>query len=265
MIIPTKDRPELLKRAIDSVLMQSWPSLEVVVVDDGSGSETAQVLEKIREKGVPLRFVRNRVSKGAAASRNIALEMAKGEYVSGLDDDDVWYPNRLERLFEALAEGYSAAAAWDLFMRNGRMQVWKKPPEIGYEDLLWYNRIGNQVLVRRSRLQELGGYDEDLPSAQDYDLWLRLTRRFGPIRIVQEALQTVFEERNRRRITTGAKQAEGYYRCYLKHKTEMSASQRRYQLYRIRLAAGKRVGCGELFRASPRSLITKEILRWIQS
>ena len=87
VIIPTKNRADLLKRAIDSVLEQTWQNYEIVVVDDASDDDTPNLLAEL-SKDHPIKVITNEVSNGAAACRNIAINQAEGEYIAGLDDDD---------------------------------------------------------------------------------------------------------------------------------------------------------------------------------
>jgi glycosyltransferase involved in cell wall biosynthesis len=205
--------------------------------------------------------ITNKESKGAAVSRNVAIKHAKGEFITGLDDDDYWRPTRLERLIEEFEDGFSAVCSYDRMVMNERDAVWKKPTMITHDDLLFYNQVGNQVLTRKEYLEELGGYDEDLPSAQDYDLWIRLARKFGPIRTVTQPLQIVNMEEDRDRISTADQKMDGYYQCYEKHKEWMNQRQKKYQKYRLRMAEDESVSWLDLIRSVPPGLYIKEITR----
>lgn len=261
VFIPTHNRSDLLERAVGSVLDQTWQNLEVLVVDDASHDATPALLNKLSEEFSHVRVIRNDTSKKAAASRNIAIKHAKGEYVTGLDDDDYWRPTRIERLMEEFEEGFSAVCSYDKMVMDEREVVWKKPTMITLDDLLYYNRVGNQVLTKKEYLDHLGGYDENLPSAQDYDLWIRLVREFGPIRTVTSPLQVVNMEEDRDRITTSDKKVEGYQQCYEKHKKWMSRKHKKYQKYRLKMAADEPVNWLDLFRSVPPKLYVKEITR----
>jgi len=104
-IIPTHNRADLLERAIESVLDQTWENLELVIVDDASDDKTPQFLKSLSDQHKNLKVIRNQESKGAAASRNIAIQNAKGDFIAGLDDDDFWRPNRIELLMEEFQDG----------------------------------------------------------------------------------------------------------------------------------------------------------------
>lgn len=259
--MPTHNRRQLLERAIDSVLDQSWRPIELVIIDDASDDETPMYLKTLVEQHDAVKVIRNEESKGAAVSRNIAIKHSKGEFITGLDDDDYWRPTRVERLMEEFEEGFSAVCSYDRMLMNDREAVWKKPTMITLDDLLYYNRVGNQVLTKKEYLEKVGGYDEELPSAQDYDLWIRLVLEFGPIRTVTQALQVVNMEEVRERITTSDKKIEGYRQCYKKHEKWMSRKHKKYQKYRLKMAAGEHVSWNELFRSVPPGLYIKEITR----
>jgi glycosyltransferase involved in cell wall biosynthesis len=260
-IIPTHNRAELLERAIQSVLDQTWDNMEIVVVDDASGDETPQLLESLSDQHQNLKVIRNSTSKGASASRNIAINHAEGEYVAGLDDDDFWRPRRIELLMEDFDDKYSAVTSNDRMDFGEKEIVWKKKPVITLHDLLFYNQVGNQVLTKKEYLQKIGGYDESLQSAQDYDLWIRLAHDFGPIKTAPHTLQVVNMSEDRESITTSDNQIDGYIACFQKHKGKMNAEQIKYQNYRVRITKGEHTGWLELFKATPRHLLVKEITR----
>lgn len=261
VIIPTHNRAELLERALNSVLEQTWENLEIVVVDDASDDETPQLLGKLSAQHAHLKVVRNKTSKKAATSRNIAIQHANGEFITGLDDDDYWRPTRVERLMEEFEEGFSAVCSYDRMVMDDREVVWKKPSMITLDDLLYYNRVGNQVLTKKEYLEQVGGYDESLPSAQDYDLWIRLVQKFGPIHTVPSPLQVVNMEEDRDRISTSDDKMDGYRKCFNKHEKWMSKNHKKYQEYRLKMAGGENVSWLDLFGSVPVKLYLKEITR----
>lgn len=259
-IIPTRNRAPLLVRALKSVFSQTYGNIEIVVVDDASDDETESVLKNTDGK-YPVRIIRNDQPLGAAASRNIAVRNAKGEFIAGLDDDDTWEPRRIELLTEHFHSGCSAVCSYDRMNFGNKSHVWRKKHVITHYDLLYYNMAGNQVVTRKKYILDIGGYDESLPAAQDYDLWIRLSKKYGPIEVVREVLQQINLENNRERITTSYRKIEGYKACFEKHQADMNEKQVRYQLYRIKLAEKGTVGWPDLFRSVPFKLLRKEITR----
>lgn len=260
--IPTRNRVDSLERAIKSVIEQTWSPIEIIVVDDASDDGTPALLKKY-SKSHSVKVIRNEQSIGAAACRNLAIQQASGEFVAGLDDDDIWRPKRVELLMEAFGNGYAGACSHDRLDFGNRELVWKKKPLITLQDLLFYNQVGNQILTKRDYIIQVGGYDESLPSAQDYDLWIRLAHDFGPFKVTPHTLQLVNMQSERESITTAETKLDGYIACFEKHVSKMNADQKKYQYYRLKLASGKNVSWAEMFKSVPASLMIKEITRKI--
>lgn len=249
-----------MEGAVFSVLEQTWKNIELIVVDDASDDSTPERLRQL-SKDYPITVIHNPEPKGAAASRNIAIEYAHGEFVSGIDDDDRWMADRIELLMNTFEDGLSAVCSYDRMKYETRSITWKKKSVISVDDLLYYNMAGNQVLTKKEYIRTVGGYDETLPSAQDDDLWIRLAGEFGPVKTVAKPLQIVNMEQERERITTSEAQIEGYRACFEKHRSKMSDKQVKYREYRIKEASGKDIGWIELAMATPFKLLKKEITR----
>lgn len=260
--MPTRNRRNFLNRAIESVLKQTWPSIELIVVDDASDDDTADLLLEL-QKSTSLRVIRNDTPQGAAASRNLVITRAEGTFITGLDDDDLWMPRRVELMLKEFRDGYSGVSSDDLMDYGKRLIRWKKRKIITHRDLLYYNRAGNQLLTKTKYLQNLGGFDESLLSAQDYDLWIRLTEAYGPIVNAPYLLQTVNMRSDRESITTSDRKLEGYRACFEKHRSKMTPKQVAYQQYRLKLAAGENPSWMEMIRSSPFDLLLKEMKRRI--
>lgn len=259
VVIPTHNRADLLPRAVRSALDQTYRHLEVLVIDDGSSDETPSVLERLSLQDERLRFLRNDVPTGAPAARNRGITEARGTFVAGLDDDDEWHPERIARMLSVYRPDF-ACVTTDVLIDDGRRRLrWRKPARIMLDDLLLTNHVGNQVLVERERLLEVGGFDESLPAAQDYDLWVRLCEQFGPILNVREPLQ-IIHMAHADRITTSERQIDGYLRFYQKHRHLMNGRQRRYQLYTIRRKAGRRMSLKMAMAWVPPQRWLKEIM-----
>ena len=101
--LPTRNREALLRRAINSVLTQTYTTLELIVVDDGSTDGTHTYLDTVRTGDSRIQVIRNEVSLGAPLSRNLAIRAARGEFITGLDDDDYFHPQRLATLVPVAA------------------------------------------------------------------------------------------------------------------------------------------------------------------
>lgn len=261
-VITTKNRAGLLPRAIESVHRQNYPNIEIVVVDDGSTDGTSNVLKEFADKHSIVQ-IRNDTSLGACRARNQGIEAASGAFIAGLDDDDEWQPQRIALLMEAYRDDFACVTSDVTLVYPNHTQTWKKKKLISYNDLLYSNQVGNQVLVKKERLQAVGGFDESLVAAQDYDLWLRLSKAYGPIRNVNKPLQKVYMQHGSEQITETKKQLAGYLRFYRKHRSEMNFAQRRYQIFNIRRVQGKVASFWEIFRWVPSSYWMKEIKRYL--
>lgn len=198
--IPTYNRPEMLERAVDSVLRQTYKNLEILVVDDNSSSENQEILEKLAsKKGFIL--LKNSHKKGACGARNTAITNATGLYITGLDDDDEFLPGRIQEMLDAFDQEKHAAVSTTTFVQKNKNERVLRNADRGVfsvSEQLHYNKIGNQVFTITERLRSIGGFDEDMPAFQDYDAWIRLSCSFGPIlKIDQPSYITHTEHENR--------------------------------------------------------------------
>jgi len=186
--LPTRNRLERLVRAVASVRAQCYPKLELIVVSDASDDGTADWVRAREREDASIRFIELAEQAGACVARNRAIEAARGTFVTGLDDDDEFLPGRVAALVAAHEERFAFVCTRDRVVRSGHGRV-ENPSQgtIGLDDLLHYNKVGNQALMLRSRVRELGGFDEALQALQDYDLWVRLVHAYGPCLKLREA------------------------------------------------------------------------------
>lgn len=209
--LPTRNRLVLLKRAIGSVMAQSIGDFELLVVDDGSSDGTWEYLESLGGVEPRLRPIRHNSPKGACATRNAAILAASAEYITGIDDDDYWYPEHLASHFLRWEQGECAGLNFcGVYADNividplGRKSRKKKPKWVDSHALLRRNYIGNQLLTRRKWLIAVGGFDPALPAWQDLDLWLRMTLAYGRALGTGEATYCVDESHGASRISAQA-------------------------------------------------------------
>lgn len=259
----TKNRRTLLERALKSIESQTYRNLEVIVVDDGSDDDTASFLEHYSSP-FSFQFASFSESSGAPAARNHAIARATGDFITGLDDDDRFLPDRIQRFVDSWQPGISLLGAESFLVTDSRRVRWRKPGTVTFEDLLYRNLIGNQVFTRTEYIRRVKGFDVNLDASQDYDLWLRLVRKFGPARIINEPLQLVSVKSSRiDRITANLESNWGYYSCYVKHRSYMKTSHRRYHIYNIRSSRGKKFTLCESLSHTPLRFWKKELGRWI--
>lgn len=188
VVIPTKDRPALLREALESLIAQSLESWEAVVVNDG-GEPLGDWVLRLDPKG-RIRCIHRPSSGGPSAARNEGLKAARGEYIAYLDDDDRFLPDHLATLAEAFRDpdvhvAYTEAEFVYLHRTQdgGTVEVSRSRPysgiEYSRERLLVQNFIPMIVLAhRRSCLKEVGGFDESFPALVDWEFFLRLAERY---------------------------------------------------------------------------------------
>ena len=172
VITPTHNRAGLIARAIQSVLDQTYPQFDLLVVDDASTDKTEDVVGTFGDPRI--RYVRHPETKGAAAARNTGLDLSQGDYVAFLDSDDEWLPIKLERQLSIIRQ---------------------VPSDVGliYSDFLWVYPDGRQRrhqpvaqgcslgypsrwLVKREVFEQVGGFDEGMPSMQDTEISIRIQK-----------------------------------------------------------------------------------------
>jgi len=180
IILPTWNRADLVRCAISSVLGQSWTDWELVVVDDGSTDATADsVAPFLRE--CRIKYL-SRPHQGQAAARNAGVRATSAPLVCFLDSDDYWSPTKLEEQVTEAQRNPSAAVIFgeeDEVDVDGRVLTKRRMKRSSGDvliPLLWDNFVPMSAsMVRRSALESVGGLDESLRRADDYDLWLRLS------------------------------------------------------------------------------------------
>jgi len=171
VIVPTFARPALLHRALVSISEQTYPHYEAVVVNDG-GVDIRGVIEQFGFA----RLVEHEENKGLPAARNTGIRNAYGEYITYLDDDDKFYPNHLEQLVSGLAGGYRFAYTdAHIQYRGGNPKLYMSQ-EFDREGLRRVNQFPVCCAMHeRGLIDEVGWFDESLPSHEDWDLWIRMS------------------------------------------------------------------------------------------
>jgi glycosyltransferase involved in cell wall biosynthesis len=191
VIIPTCNRRLMLNNAIASVVAQSFGDWELIVVDDGSTDGSAAVAGEWVKRDSRIRCEVTKAPSGGSAARNIAINLARGEFIAFLDDDDSWRPAKLSEQVAALKRTPDAVAASCWYaLRCGRgIKTVKTAVDPGLQSVLSDNVLGGAsvCMVRRAVLAKSGGFAENLPSCQDWDFWVRL-RRQGPVVTVRAVL-----------------------------------------------------------------------------
>ena len=253
--LPTKNRVDLLKKAVDSVLNQTYQNFKLLIVDDGSTDETAEYLNSIEDPRVS--FIRNDVSEKACKARNRAIRALDTELVTGLDDDDVFLPNRLEELIKAYDPKFAFVCSgyfWDYGVY--KKSLFSKTKVISLSDALDLNQCSNQILVERKRLLEVGGFDPDLTALQDHDLWVRLIAKYGSAFRIGKELYIVNDDQELERISSVENKLKAIDVFEQKHSQIMSKRNREnFAFYRKKIA-GEKISLFELFNSTQYGLLS---------
>jgi glycosyltransferase involved in cell wall biosynthesis len=191
VIIPTYNRSRKLIRAVRSVLNQTFKDYEILVVDDGSGDDTYEALTLY----MPLiQYIRQPVNRGVSAARNAGIKSAAAPWIALLDSDDYWLKEKLHVQMEFIEQnpGTVACQTEEIWKRNGRRvnpkRRHRKPSGNIFAQSLKLCLVSpSSVILRKSLFDEVGLFDETLPAAEDYDLWLRITCRY-PVFLIDRGL-----------------------------------------------------------------------------
>lgn len=187
-VIPVRNRPVLLLRALRSVQAQTYPVSEIIVVDDASTDETAAVALTVAENDGRIRVIRLPKRRFVGAARNVAWRSTDADWIAFLDSDDEWFPEKTNRQIGLLA-GSNAVACFTGCKSRIDNYVYSPPETVNLFDLQGLNILHtpSTAIVRRSALVKVGGFDEHIPTCADWDLWFKL-RRLGEIRVVREPM-----------------------------------------------------------------------------
>jgi glycosyltransferase involved in cell wall biosynthesis len=179
VVIPTKDRWDLLQRGLSTVLAQRGVDLEVIVVDDGSHAPPPTGSAPLADPRV--RLIRNETSRRGAGARNQGIRLARGEWIAFLDDDDFWSPTKLSSQLQAAErEGagfvYCSAVIVDPLLTALRLELAPSPAQLagGIRTHAMIPAGTSSVVVRASLLDEIGGFNEELLMVDDWDMWIRI-------------------------------------------------------------------------------------------
>jgi len=186
VIIPTYNRGHVIRRALHSVLHQTYQSLEVIVVDDGSTDNTEEIVASFNDPRIL--YIRHETKRGAAAARNTGIKAASADFIAFQDSDDEWLPEKLEAQMKVFEDtppevGIVYTDMWKI--KGGERKYWHSPvikPEDGtvYEQALdRVMGIGIQTaVIKRECFHKAGVFDEKFPRFIDLELFIRLSKYY---------------------------------------------------------------------------------------
>ncbi len=252
VVIPTRNRCARLLQAIASARSQTGVDLEIIVVDDASTDGTQKAMSALCHEEPRLRYLRNEIPLGGGGARNAGVELAQGEFVAFLDDDDRFLPDKLVRQVAALREKPDApASSCSFFLYFGERQSALKrlhtPRDRG--ELLRANILGGAsvCMVRTKIFRKIGGFDSRLPSCQDWDLWLKL-HALGTVVVCKDPLVRYSFHAGSQITGNALAEYRGRRRIHLNYVGEMSPALRRDSLAALLYYRRVRFGMGAMRR-----------------
>lgn len=219
VVIPTYKRPELLDRLLRSIVQQTYQPDEVIVVDDYSqkNEEYLKVINKHKVFLNNLSFITLEKNSGAPVARNIGINLAEGDWIALVDDDDEWLPEKLEKQAElaqnSLVENLGFIYTWTTAKGQEGQESYESNISIKGDSkkaLLSTNYIMSaSVLIKKEALDRIGGFQADLPSCQDWDTWIRVALLGYGFDVVEEYL-TIYHRHGGESIGLSPRAKLGY-------------------------------------------------------
>ena len=189
VIIPTYNREKFISECVQSVLAQTLPARQIIIVDDGSTDATYNILRdlgfnSLSTKKTVLRYFFQQ-NRGVSSARNLGIKEARSEYIALLDSDDLWLKSKLDRQVSAFQNDTQSSRLChtdEIWIRNGvRVNQHKKHKKHGgnvFQSCLKLCCISpSSAMMHRSVFEDFGFFDEDLPACEDYDFWLRYSAK----------------------------------------------------------------------------------------
>jgi len=224
--VPTKNRFSLAVAAVESVIGQTYENIEVIIVDDNSDLNNYQKLEQWVSGRKNVRLLRNDRAPGACGARNTAILATDADYLTGLDDDDLFESSRVETLVREAIQGNCAVCTNYTEVLEGttrrRNLSLGGPGDITLDAMLAKNVVGNQVLAKRTHFLKAGLFDESQRCWQDYELWVRFIKSGVLIKKISDFSYLINVSDTRPRITNSPNN-EGVLQFIEKNSALMSA------------------------------------------
>ncbi|MGC9528715.1 MAG: glycosyltransferase, partial [Limnospira sp.] len=197
VVIPVYNGEKTIRETVESVLKQTFTDFELLIIDDGSTDSTPAILSSFTD---PRLQVLSYPNAGLAASRNRGISGATGQYISFIDADDLWTPDKLEAQLQALTNNPEAAVAYSWVDVIDDSSQWVRPGGHltvngnAYPYLLLKNFLenGSNALICKSAIDRTGNFDESLKASEDWDFYLRLAKHYPFVAV--QSVQILYRE-----------------------------------------------------------------------
>ena len=192
VIIPVYNRAKLIDSSINSVINQTYPINEIIVIDDGSIDGTYDLVKS----SFPQVILKYQENKGVSYARNVGINSAKSKWIAFLDSDDEWLPNKVEEQIDLLNtnSSFKICHTDEIWIRNQvRVNPMKKHRKYGgniYNNCLPLCIISpSSVIIHKDIFNDVGLFDEELPVCEDYDMWLRICSKYSVLFLDQKLIK----------------------------------------------------------------------------
>lgn len=222
VIIPTYNRAKLIKRAIQSVLNQTYKEVEIIVIDDGSTDNTEQIINNFSCRN--LKYIKLEKNCGACKARNVGIANASGEFISFLDSDDEWDPYKLEYQLNFLKQKNASVVVCNYYYiknNNKILRISSKHNDIiTYNELLYENCITTGAILATKSVFEENNFDLKMPRYQDWDIVLRISQKNVIYFLNIPLLFQYFQDNSITNVTSKLKKYYALERIFLKNEKQ---------------------------------------------
>lgn len=245
VIMPTYNREKTIKRAIDSVLNQTYQDIELIIVDDYSTDDTEKVISRINDKR--LRYIKLEKNSGACHARNVGLDNAKGEYIAFQDSDDEWIKDKLDKQLKMLTEN-KVDIIFCSAKHIGKNEIIIPKEKLNEQQIknkiFKSNFISTQTILATKACFEQVRFDEKMPRFQDWDLIIRMLENFSIIHIDEPLVNVYIQSDSISKCKDKAIKALelmlNKYQTELKNFTELQKAYLYEQIAMFKITSGKK-------------------------
>ncbi|MEJ8591156.1 glycosyltransferase [Riemerella anatipestifer] len=225
IIIPCFNAEATIKETIESVLKQSYKSIEIVIVDDGSTDNTFELIRAYQNDFIKIFSQQN---AGPSASRNYGASQARGKYLCFIDSDDKIYPEFIETCMDAYSENPKLEIVYtDAEFFEGKSGKWNLS-EFSLKQFLVDNCIPIYPIIKKDTFLSLGGFDSHLKYTEDWELWIRIVKQGGGVKKINKILYQYRKHTGKNKSLTDLNEIEN-----VSDKSRLYIYNKHYDFYKL--------------------------------